>query len=185
MGRPSLAEQRRAEILGALERCLLRDGLANTSVQAVAAEAGCQRTLVHHYFGTLENLVGALLIELAEDLERSFQEATKEAPALSTLLAFLFQHTPSRANELIAALRASGIESAQEPLARMYESFASSLCLYLRSEFPEAPASRCGSTAFAIVCLSMSRFQLTRLGVSRRHIQSLRSSAEVLIDSLR
>ena len=76
-------------------------------------------------------------------------------------------------------------QAADEPLARMYEAFASGLSACLRAEFPAAPAARCRSTAFAIVCLGMSRSQLTELGVSQRHTQGLRSSAEVLIDSLR
>ena len=67
----------------------------------------------------------------------------------------------------------------------MYEAFASGLTACLRAEIPAAPASRCRSTAFAIVCLAMSRSQLTKLGVSKRHTQGLRSSAEGLIDSLR
>jgi len=185
MARPRLTEQRREEILAALERCLLRDGLADTTVGAVAAEAGFHRTLIHHYFGDMESLVRALVVRLTGELTQAFRDATATSPGLPALLDFLFRRAPSRAETLIGALRAPGIESAKGSLARMYEAFASGLDACLRAELPEAPAGRCRATAFAIVCLAMSRSQLTRLGVSKRHTEGLRSSAEVLIDALR
>ncbi len=185
MGRPSLAEPRRREILAAFERCVLRDGLANATVAAVAAEAGFQRTLIHHYFGDMESLVRALVVKLTDELTQSFRRATAQSPGISAVLDFLFRRAPSRVHRLIGALRAPGVASANEALAGMYEGFASALGAYLRAEFPAAPAGRCRSTAFAIVCLGMSRSQLAGLGVSRRRTQGLRESAEVLIDSLR
>jgi AcrR family transcriptional regulator len=185
MGRPSLAETRREEILAAFERSLLRHGLAGTTVQAVAEEAGCQRTLINHYFGDMESLIRALLLKLTGELTSALLDAKAVAPGVPAFLDFLFRRTPSRATRLNAALRAPAIEPAQEPLARMYEAFASSLGAYLRREFPAVSASRCREVAFAVVCHSMSRFQLTRLGVSERQIAGLRSSAELLIDSLR
>ena len=184
MGRPSLALQRREEILAALERCVLRDGLAGTTVQAVATEAGCQRTLINHYFRDMDGLIGALLAKLSEDFNHSYREADPKLSGIHALLDFLFRRPPSRANELIGALHGSGIESAREPLARMYEGAASVLTTYLRAEFPTASASSCRSTAFALVCLTSSRHHLGGLGVAKGRIQSLRASAQVLIEAL-
>lgn len=185
MGRPRLTEQRQAEILAALERCLLRDGLANTTVAAVAAEAGFHRTLINHYFGDMESLVGALLVALADELTQSFRAATAQSPRLPAVLDYLFRRTPSRARRLIGALRAADSESAKGPLAQMYEAFTAGLDACLRAEIPAAPAEQRRATAFAIVCLAMSQSQLARLGVSKSHTQGLRASAEVLIEALR
>jgi AcrR family transcriptional regulator len=184
MGRPSLAPQRREEILAALERCVLRDGLACTTVQAVATEAGCKRTLINHYFANMDGLTGALLDKLSEDFNRSYREADPKRPGISALLDFLLRRPASRANELIGAFHRSGIESAKEPLARMYEGATSVLATYLRAEFPTASLGRCRSTAFALVCLTMSRYQLGGLGVATGRIKSLRASAQVLIEAL-
>lgn len=184
MGRPSLAKTRQDQILAAFERALLRHGRAGTTVQAVATEAGCQRTLINHYFGDMESLIRAYLVRLTGELTRSLRDATAASPQLPEFLDFLFRRGPSRAVQLIGALRAPAIEPAQEPLARMYEGFTASLGAYLRTEFPEASESRCQEIAFAVVCLSMSRFQFTRLGVDKHHIEGLRSSAELLIASL-
>lgn len=185
MGRPPLTEQRQREILAALERCVLRDGLARTTVAGVAAEAGIQRTLVHHYFGGMQGLVQALVVSLTDELAEAFGDASAQSPRLTALLDFLFRRKPSRAEMLIGALRAPGIESANAPLASMYETFTAGLDACLRAEIPAAPAGRRRATAFAIVCLAMSRFQLARLGVSAQRTRGLRSSAEVLIEALR
>jgi len=185
MGRPPLTQQRQREILAAFERCVLRDGLAHTTVAAVAVEAGIQRTLVHHYFGGMEGLVRALVVSLTRELAQDFGDASAKPPRLAALLDFLFRRKPSRAEMLIGALRAPGTVSANAPLASMYEAFTAGLDACLRAEIPEAPAGRRRATAFAIVCLAMSRFQLARLGVPPRRTRALRSSAEVLIGALR
>jgi len=184
MGRPSLAPQRREEILAALERCVLRYGVAGTTVQAVASEAGCQRTLINHYFGDMDGLVDALLEQLSENFNRSYRAANPVPIGVNALLDFLFRRPASSANELIGAFHAAGAESAREPLANMYEGAAALLSKLLRAEFPEASATRCRSTAFALVCLTISRYHLGGLGVAPRQIQTLRSSAKVLIDAL-
>ncbi|MFO0640998.1 MAG: TetR/AcrR family transcriptional regulator [Polyangiaceae bacterium] len=64
MGRPSLREQRRAEIVEAFARVLASHGFAGTTIAAVAAEANVAPGLVHHYFTNKEELLGCLLREL-------------------------------------------------------------------------------------------------------------------------
>ena len=184
MGRPSLAEQRRAEILGALERCVLRDGVARTTVQAVAAEAGCKRTLINHYFGDMESLVDALLVKLTDEFAASFGAAAAARPGRSTLLDFMFRRPPTRANRLIGALRAPGFQASPEPFKKLAENAAETLAVYLCGEFPDASAGRCRSVAFALTCLANSRFQMMSVGVSKKYTQTLRVSAQQLLDSL-
>ncbi len=161
-----------------------RDVLASTTGQAVATEAGCQRTLINRYFEDMDGLVGALFDKLREDFDRSYRAANPNLPGIPALLDFLFRRPPSRANALIGAFHGSGIQSTREPLARMYNDAAAVLSRYLRTEFPDASATRCRSTGFALVCLTMSRHHLGALGISTRQIQSLRSSAKALVDAL-
>jgi AcrR family transcriptional regulator len=59
-------DERRAEVLEAAQRVLVRDGFAAASAAAVAREAGVTRSLVHHYFGSTRELFLAVLGELAE-----------------------------------------------------------------------------------------------------------------------
>ncbi|MGW0179624.1 TetR/AcrR family transcriptional regulator [Nocardia sp. NPDC003345] len=63
-GRPDTREA----ILAAARDRFARNGFDKTSIRAVAAEAGVDPALVHHYFGTKQGLFGAV-VELPVDPE--------------------------------------------------------------------------------------------------------------------
>jgi AcrR family transcriptional regulator len=71
-------ERRKAEILEAAHRLLVRDGLQGFSLDAVAREAGVANSLPRHYFGTY----GALLACCAEDTLERVIEALVSDPGL-------------------------------------------------------------------------------------------------------
>ncbi len=73
MGRPSLREERRAEILGAFARVLAEHGFAGATIAAVAAEADVAPGLVHHYFASKDELLESLL----KDLIARFRKRTR------------------------------------------------------------------------------------------------------------
>lgn len=58
-GRPSGNSDTRERILASARELFARNGIRNTSVRAVAASAGVDSALVHHYFGTKEQLFAA------------------------------------------------------------------------------------------------------------------------------
>ncbi len=58
-GRPSGSSDTRERILASARELFARSGIANTSIRAVAAAAGVDSALVHHYFGTKEKLFAA------------------------------------------------------------------------------------------------------------------------------
>lgn len=60
---------RRVQILDATVRVIVDAGIANTSVEAVALEAGVSRTLVHYYFKTREDLHEAAFGHLNQRFE--------------------------------------------------------------------------------------------------------------------
>jgi len=60
-GRRPGAPDTRAEILASARELFAARGFGSTSVRAVAAEAGVDPSLVHHYFGTKDNLFMAAL----------------------------------------------------------------------------------------------------------------------------
>ena len=86
-GRRPGSPDTRGEVLDAARRRFARDGYAGASVRAIAAEAGVDPALVHHYFGTKRDL---------------FREAA----------AF-----PVDADTLVAAIRAQGSDGAAATLA--------------------------------------------------------------------
>lgn len=58
-GRPAGNSDTRDRILVNARVLFARNGIANTSIRAVAAAAGVDSALVHHYFGTKEKLFAA------------------------------------------------------------------------------------------------------------------------------
>jgi AcrR family transcriptional regulator len=58
-GRPAGSSNTRDRILGSARELFARNGISNTSIRAVAAAAGVDSALVHHYFGTKEQLFAA------------------------------------------------------------------------------------------------------------------------------
>ncbi len=60
-GRPAGNSDSRDRILESARVLFARNGIANTSIRAVAAAAGVDSALVHHYFGTKEKLFAAVV----------------------------------------------------------------------------------------------------------------------------
>ncbi|HTY30084.1 TetR/AcrR family transcriptional regulator [Mycobacterium sp.] len=58
-GRPAGVSDTRNRILASARDLFARKGIRNTSIRAVAAAAGVDSALVHHYFGTKEKLFAA------------------------------------------------------------------------------------------------------------------------------
>jgi AcrR family transcriptional regulator len=74
------ADERRAEVLEAAQRVLVRDGFAGASAAAVAREAGVTRSLVHHYFGSTRELLLAVLAELAQRIPAAIRTDLADEP---------------------------------------------------------------------------------------------------------
>ena len=68
MGRPSLAGPRRKQIIDGLRAAILKHGIADASVQRIAAEAKLPAGLVHHYFVSKEDLLIATVDQVVESL---------------------------------------------------------------------------------------------------------------------
>ena len=60
MARPSMAGQRRREILDAFECCILQHGIAGTSLEMLAEAAGMKRSILRHYIGNRDAIIEAL-----------------------------------------------------------------------------------------------------------------------------
>ncbi len=58
-GRPAGVSDTRERILASARELFASKGIRNTSIRAVAAAAGVDSALVHHYFGTKEKLFAA------------------------------------------------------------------------------------------------------------------------------
>ena len=79
MPRPSIAVERREEILAAFEVCALRKGLGATTLADVAQEAGLPRSLVRHFIGNRADMVAGLIERMIQRAGASIDSALKAA----------------------------------------------------------------------------------------------------------
>ena len=56
------------KILSGARECLVREGHARSTVKRIAHYAGVNHGLLHHYFGSKEELMVALLEQLTENM---------------------------------------------------------------------------------------------------------------------
>lgn len=82
---PVKHEEKRREILGAAERCFVRDGLQGASISSICAEAGISPGHLYHYFSSKEAIISAMIeVRLAEAAAR-FAKLAEGADVLDTL----------------------------------------------------------------------------------------------------
>ncbi|GEO01303.1 hypothetical protein NSE01_31350 [Novosphingobium sediminis] len=81
MGRPRVGEERREQILKAFETCVVRKGLAKTTLADVAEEAGQPRPLVRYFIGNREAMVTALIDRLLERGEAQLRKLPRGGTA--------------------------------------------------------------------------------------------------------
>ncbi len=60
-GRPAGSSDTRERILSSARELFAHNGIDRTSIRAVAAKAGVDAALVHHYFGTKQQLFAAAI----------------------------------------------------------------------------------------------------------------------------
>jgi AcrR family transcriptional regulator len=80
-------ESARARAIAALLTCIARHGLAKTTLDDVAREAGCARATVYRHFGDKRGLVEATVVAEAERVSRSVYAAADGARTLDEAVA--------------------------------------------------------------------------------------------------
>lgn len=86
--------ERRARIVDACLAVMLRKGIAATTVRDVAAEMGTSPGLVHHYFGSMDELLAASFDHAAgEDLAETRAAIAAHERAVDRLRAFFGTYT--------------------------------------------------------------------------------------------
>ncbi|MEN4917802.1 TetR/AcrR family transcriptional regulator [Achromobacter spanius] len=95
-----LSALRRQIILDAAQRVFERDGLENTTIRAIAKEAGCTTGAIYPWFAGKETLYGVLLDEslqrLHRHLERAADLAAPECAARDAIRAFFGYYAERR-----------------------------------------------------------------------------------------
>lgn len=198
MGRKSLADERREEILAAFERCIGRYGI-DVPLEQIADEAGVQRTLIRHYLGNRDELVDQLIDRIAAAYPGRVAELFRQgcARGVGCVLDALFPaHPPDPAVGVLQTADWDAVldavmstvrgryPQAKERVARMMVEIVDSAAAELAQLFPRAGHAACYQAAYAVLCMVQTHESLLLLGLDPRHSAMARASAERLLVEL-
>lgn len=192
MGRPSQAEQRRAEIMTAVGRCVARHGVSGTTLERISIEAGLSRGDVRHYLGNRDALITAFAQHVGEHYRQAMERARSAAPVgrqSEAVLRLLFgrEWGPSDDNPAIDALltAAANDDALRQEIRSAYLDMERTLTSALRKDFPSAPSAVCADTAYALISMAFGHSTLSQLAFPAARRKAARSTAKALVERLR
>ena len=190
MGRPSLADVRRPQLLDAYAACLARYGVEGTTLDRVAKEAGVTRGLVRHYLGNRDEVLRALGDWAREGYFAFFAEASKRHPGADPSAVLLDLMTTAQPKKFYAVLDALFAEAGRDAyiagvLHDVYEEFFRWTVGMLTEALPKADPSARRQVALALISFGWAEAGYEVIGFRPSRRRDYRALAERLIDSLR
>lgn len=192
VGRPSIAEDRRAQIIEAFLECIRRHGLTGATVERVAEALGFSRTLVFHYFGDTEALTRTAAEQIFDQTLARLMTSLRTLPTAQrgpAMLNFLFAgpHFGELRDVIVMAeitSLAGRDKRLHAMLADMWERSIGIVVDELRAVFPQADPSRCRAIGYALTCLAEENWWMTFIGPGLKRRNEARKAGEILFASL-
>jgi AcrR family transcriptional regulator len=111
-----LPDQRRAAIIDAAIEVALRNGLASTTVRDVAAAMGTSSGLIHHYFGSMDEVLAEAFERVAsQDLEASARAMRDAGSPTEALRVFFRGYMPAGKDRAFQLWLDAWAEAARRP----------------------------------------------------------------------
>lgn len=190
MGRPSKFEERSEAIMQAFELCVARQGLAATTLNDVAVEAGLPRSLVRYFMGNrdemVDRLVGRLMARAETSLSR-VRDARGDA-GLDGLLDLYFGEV--FANELSNTVMselwhlAREDEHVRDRVKDVYTYAIGQLSGAMKREGRGASDAERQSAAYTILSIALGDSSLVDFGIASQERSMLRAAADLIIDHM-
>ena len=191
MGRPSLADVRRPQILEAYQACLVRYGIEGATLDRVAEEAGVTRGLVRHYLGNRDDVLRALGAHVRDEYSTWLQDLVAARPPegrLDVVLdALLSDEMPRDLYQVVSELFwvATRDPEIATMLRDMYQEFERAIDSELAAAIPRADPRARRQVAFAILALAFSAPDFQVMGFPSDRRRAARTAADRLVGSLR
>lgn len=169
MGRARIGDVRREEILQAFEACVVRKGLAATTLADVAEEANQPRSLVRYFIGNRAEMVTLLIDRILErGTTRMGSLESRDLASSGALATFLLEQvfTDPTSNAAIMELWHLSLRDAplRERIASIYDSLVFEIAAVLAQNGLEEKEAR--ERAFAGVALSFGTAFFRHLGLA-------------------
>jgi len=191
MGRPSLAAERREQILDAVTLCIGEFGIEGTTLERVAEASGFSRGHIRHYLGNRDDMLTQFQRRLSTryvQRMRDIGDSTEPGQRGTALVRFLFgkEWGPGQDSAAINALlwAAARDEDIRAGLRATYLAMERTVARGLRADYPDAPAAECASTAYALLCLAFGHSSLLELSYPAARRRTAATVAQQMLDRL-
>lgn len=191
MGRPSLAEQRRAQILRAAAQSVARYGLAGSTQERIATVAGMSRSHIRHYAGNRDQLIDALWDHVITPYFDSMRAALADrAPGerLHALVDFLFGPQMARNDDdLVIEAFISGAMHDVRLRGRIYDSYSRlerEIARTIRDAIPGCESAESLQLAYALICMAFGNSTLAPLPFPASRRAGMKTTAVQMIATL-
>ena len=198
MGRPSVAAERRTQILDATIRCIGAHGVAGTTLDRIAEEAGMARGHVRHFAGNRDEILLAAARyfyfgdedepDAADPASPEHSVLPAEVRSLSDAVEYLFGEfaAPGTDNAVALALVDAARDSPEirDVVVGAYAGARSRIAALLEVEHPDASPGARRRVAYGVLAIALGHVFLRDIGIADDPDQSPRADAERLIAGL-
>lgn len=191
MARARIGDERRELILNAFESCVLRDGLAKTTLQKVADESGLPRSLVRYFIGNRADMVALLIDRMIERGESSLTSISghSQGASIGAMVDMMFDRifADPRTNGIVGQLWVLAVTDlhVRARLVAMYRRVEVALVEQLRAEGVGPDDEARSATAFSILSLAYGSASFRSLFEDEALGSLPRQQAHALIEALR
>lgn len=193
MGRPSVREERTAQIYEATIRCMRRHGSAGTTLERIAAEAGMSRGHVRHFAGNRDELIVATARYFygLQGNQHPWQRGDEQrfagaAAALSYLFGAEFTE-PGDENAFVQQLidQARTRPALSAVLVEAYSDLRLEIAHALSKEIPGVAQQDRDAASYAILSLALGNVFLADIDMGLARSDLARTAAAAIVDGLR
>ncbi|MEM7069898.1 MAG: TetR/AcrR family transcriptional regulator [Pseudomonadota bacterium] len=190
MPRPKLDHEREPQILKALETCVIRQGLAKTSLKDVAEEAGLPRPLVRHFVGNRDEMISKLFDGMIDRAAQQLESVidSDQTLSLTNCMDLLFEglFADETSNALVIELwylaeRDAAIKS---KVAALYLQVCDLVVEALHSEGLGETVDERRDVAFALVSLSYGDASFREIGLRAPSKSVIQTHAQAILSTL-
>lgn len=173
MARPSMAGQRKEEILDALEQCILEKGIQATSLENIADTAKMKRTILRHYIGNRDDIICALSDRWTNNYTQQWQDLLSWMPTSNRVQALIDAIFSARTKEMTnntiigEALfsEAKRLVPIKEHQQQIMQEFITHLVTEFTSQYPETDDNTIELVAYGIYSNYLMSESLLPLGL--------------------
>lgn len=192
MPRPSLKDQRSAEILDAYLTCVARFGLEGATQERIAAEAGVKRPLLRHYLGNRDEMIMALAAHVIEGfaaVTEALDAALQSVNSAQEMVDLLFADGHENDPRLTLVWQALAASAADQPEMRqqLLDSFARFLDVITQTLRRLAPGSsdlRVQAVTQGVAAALVNFDAMSPLAPPAQWQEELKHAARILAESL-